>query len=83
MCTSDVTKSGPEPNVGSWPLLVKRVPHRMLPLRSGGERHLSHLALNPATTRLTVCRGDTRPVPRQRHRDAHPYSGFHSDVGHM
>jgi transposase len=35
------------------------------------ERHLSHLAMSSPTTRLTVCRGDTRPVPRQRHCDAH------------
>jgi TIR domain len=36
-----------------------------------GERHLSHLAMNSPSTLLTVCRGDTRPVPCQRHRDAH------------
>jgi hypothetical protein len=35
------------------------------------ERHLSHLAMSSPTTRLTVCRGDTKPVPRHRHREAH------------
>ena len=37
-----------------------------------GERHLSHLAMNSPSTLLTICRGDTRPVPCQRHREARP-----------
>lgn len=36
-----------------------------------GECHLSHLAMSSPTTRLTICRGDTGPVPRHRHREAH------------
>ena len=36
-----------------------------------GERHLSHRVMSSPTPRLTLCRGDTRPVPRHRHRDIH------------
>jgi hypothetical protein len=44
---------------------------RNTPPPQRGERHLSHLAMSSPTTRLTTCRGDTRPVPRHRHREAH------------
>ena len=44
---------------------------RMLPLRSGEVVHLSHLARG-SHTQSTIWRGDIRPVPRHRHRDARP-----------
>jgi hypothetical protein len=48
-------------NLGSWALLVKRVPHGLLPLRSGDDVRLSHLAMGSPTPQLATCRRDARP----------------------
>jgi hypothetical protein len=50
-------------SMGSCALLVKRVLHGMLPLRSGDDVRLSHLAMGSPTPQLATCRGDARPSP--------------------
>jgi hypothetical protein len=47
--------------MGSWALLVKRVLHSMLLLRSGDDVRLSHLALGSPTPQLATCCSDARP----------------------